>query len=274
VLAEGQSLVQTDLAGTLTQIRVAGVGDMYQGAVARRIADASASIGGPVSVADLRGALPTRPPPVIVPDRNDQVAFLPLPADGGIAAAAAFRALQANGSDFQAAAVRGLSAAATARAGGATAEQILASNSQPAPSLPPLPASTSFATLDKDGNAVVCALTMDNLFGTGRVLQGLGFLAAASPAAVPPPLLAAGLAWNDHIHAFRAEAAGSGQAGAPMAVAVGLLNALRSGQAMATPVPDPGRANVIVCDGYLPGEKDTCRWATDPREPGLALGGS
>ena len=51
--------------------------------------------------------------------------------------------------------------------------------------LPPLPASTSFVTLDKDGNAVACTLSMDNLFGTGRVLPGLGVLLAASPAAVP-----------------------------------------------------------------------------------------
>jgi gamma-glutamyltranspeptidase/glutathione hydrolase len=231
-------------------------------------------VGGPVSVDDLRGALPRLQPPLFLTDRNDRVAFLPPPADGGLAAAAAFRALQANGSDFAGAAAQGLAAAARWRAGGgATAEQILASSSLPPAGLPSLPASTSFAALDKDGNAVACAVTMDNLFGTGRILPGLGFLAAASPATFPPPLLAAGLAWNEHIHAFKAEAAGSGQAGAPMAVAVGLMNALRSGRAMGVPVPDPGRANVIVCDQYLPGDSNTCRWATDPRQPGLALGG-
>jgi gamma-glutamyltranspeptidase/glutathione hydrolase len=273
-LAEGQTLIQPDLAATLTQIRVAGVGDMYQGALARRIADASPSIGGPMTLADLRGALPKLAPPLTVPDRNDEVAFLPPPADGGLAAAAAFRALQANGSDFPGAAMRALAAAARYRAGGATPEQVLAARDLPPAGLPPLPASTSFVTLDKDGNAVACDVTMNNLFGTGRILPGLGFLVAASPASVPPPLLAAGLAWNDHIHAFRAEAAGSGQAGAPMAVAVGLLNALRSGRALSAPVPDPGRANVIVCDGYLPGDQSTCNWASDPRESGLALGGS
>jgi gamma-glutamyltranspeptidase/glutathione hydrolase len=274
VLAEGQTLLQPDLAGVLTQIRVAGVGDMYQGALAKRIADASVSIGGPITIADLRAALPKLVPPLVVADRNDQVAFLPPPADGGLAAEAAFQALQANGADFGNATAQALAAAARWRQGGATAEQILAASSAPPPALPPLPASTTFATLDKDGNAVVCAVTMDNLFGTGRILPGLGFLAAASPASVAPPLLAAGLAWNAHINAFRAEAAGSGQAGAPIAVAVGLLNALRSGQPMMSPVPDPGRANVITCSEYLPGDKNTCHWATDPREPGLALGGN
>jgi gamma-glutamyltranspeptidase/glutathione hydrolase len=127
-------------------------------------------------------------------------------------------------------------------------------------------------TMDRTGSAVACALTLDNLFGTGRILPGLGFLAAASPATVPRPLLAAGLVWNDRDKAFRAAAAGSGQAGAPLAVAAALINTLRTGQPMSVPVPDPGRANVIACAKYLPGESSQCGWANDPRESGLAVG--
>ena len=41
---------------------------------------------------------------------------------------------------------------------------------------------------------------------------------------------------------------------------------------MPVPVPDPGRANVIACGRYLPGENSECGWAIDPREFGLALG--
>ena len=126
--------------------------------------------------------------------------------------------------------------------------------------------------MDRSANAVACALTMDNLFGTGRIMPGLGILAAASPAAVPPPLLSAGLVWNDNIKAFRAAAGGSGQAGAPLAVAVALINTLRTDRPMSAPVPDPGRANVIACGRYLPGENSECGWANDPREAGLAVG--
>jgi gamma-glutamyltranspeptidase/glutathione hydrolase len=104
------------------------------------------------------------------------------------------------------------------------------------------------------------------------MLPGLGFLAAASPAAVPPPLLSAGLVWNDHIKAFRAAASGSGQAGAPLAVALGLLDTLKTNKPMSVPVPDPGRANVIACGRYLPGENSECGWANDPRESGFAMG--
>ena len=57
-----------------------------------------------------------------------------------------------------------------------------------------------------------------------------------------------------------------------MAVAVGMTNALRTGQPMWAAVPDPGRANVISCASYLPGVNGSCAWAVDPREAGLAAG--
>lgn len=273
-LTEGQTLLQPALAATLTEMRVEGVGDLYTGGLARRVEQASPLAGGPISLADLRGALPQLAPALVQPDRRDKVAFLPPPADGGLAAAAAFVALQRDPSAVGAAAARALAAAERWREGGVTAESVLATPNLPEAGMPPLPASTSFVTLDKDGDAVACSLSMDNLFGTGRVLPGLGFLLAASPAVVPPPLFAAAIAWNDNIHAFRAAVAGSGQAGAPVAVAVGMLNALRTNRPMSVPVPDPGRANVIECNSYLPDENGSCAWATDPRDPGLAVGGS
>jgi gamma-glutamyltranspeptidase/glutathione hydrolase len=272
-LTEGQSMVQPELAGTLSQIRISGVGDLYQGALARRIEDSSRQAGGPLSVADLRGALPVLSGALVAPYRNDKVAFLPPPADGGLAAAAAFTVLSRDPNDYGGAAARGLATAARWRAGGISAEAVLKADDLPQSGLPALPASTSFGALDFSGNAVICAVTMDNLFGTGRALPGLGFLLAASPASVPVPLLSAGMAWSDTDHAFRAAVGGSGQAGAPVAVAAGLLNALRTGQPMSVPVPDPGRANVLACARYLPGRSESCAFATDPREAGLASGG-
>ncbi len=271
-LTEGQPLRQPDLSGTIAQLRVVGVGDMYQGALARRIADASVEIGGPIQLSDLRGALPKLAQPLVRSYGNDRVAFLPPPADGGLAAEAAFNVLASNSGDIAGAAARSLSVAATYRAGGITPAAVLAAKDLPLVGATPVPASTSFVTMDRSGNAVACALTMDNLFGTGRIMPGLGFLAAASPAAVPLPLLSAGLIWNDNLKAFRAAAGGSGQAGAPLAVALALINTLKTKQPMSTLVPDPGRANVIACGRYLPGENSECGWANDPRESGLAVG--
>jgi gamma-glutamyltranspeptidase/glutathione hydrolase len=271
-LAEGQILRQPDLAGTLAQIRTAGVGDLYQGALARRVESASVQIGGPIQLSDLRGALPRLAAPLIRDFRRDKVAFLPPPADGGLAAEAAFDVLASNPDNLGVAEARSLAVAARYRLGGATPEAVLAAPDLPAGGPTLFPASTSFVTVDRVGNAVACALTLDNLFGTGRILPGLGFLAAASPAAVPPPLLSAGLVWSGREKAFRAAAGGSGQAGAPLAVAAALINTLRTGRPMSVPVPDPGRANVIACAKYLPGETSQCGWANDPRESGLAVG--
>jgi gamma-glutamyltranspeptidase/glutathione hydrolase len=271
-LTEGQILRQPDLGGTLTQLRVSGVGDMYQGALAQRIARASTDAGGPIALTDLRAALPKLAPPLVRPFQADKVAFLPPPADGGLAAEAAFDVLADSPNDVAGAIAHYLAVVSRYRAGGITPAEALAAKDLPAAGASPFPASTSFVTMDRSGNAVACALTMDNLFGTGRILPGLGFLAAASPGAVPPPLLSAGLVWNDSIKAFRAAVGGSGQEGAPLAVALALINTLKTNQPMSVPVPDPGRANVIACGRYLPGENSECRWANDPRESGLAMG--
>jgi len=271
-LNEGEVLIQPALGATLAQLKFSGVGDLYQGAMAHRLVQASQVAGGPIRLADLRGALAKMAAPLIQTYGSDKLAFLPPPADGGLAAAAAYQVLARDPTNLAGASARALGAAVRWRQGGVTADSILATADLPQAGLPALPASTSFATLDRNGNAVVCAVTMNNLFGTGRMLPGLGFIPAASPNAVPAPLLSAGLAWSETRHAFHAEVGGSGQNGAPIAVAAGLLNALRTGKPMSTEVPDPGRANAIVCADYLPGREKSCGWATDPRGSGLAVG--
>jgi gamma-glutamyltranspeptidase / glutathione hydrolase len=270
-LVTGQAMVQPDLAAFLAQLRVAGVGDMYQGALARRIAQVSPMAGVPIGLRDLWTALPSAVAPEVVPFGADEVAFPP--NEGGIGAAAAFRALVSQPADFQGAYARSLAAAQRWGEGGVTAGQVVNGALPPPASTPLYPATTTFGTLDSQGNAVICGLTMNNLFGTGRMVPGLGFLAAASPDSVPRPLLAVALAWSRREQAFRAEAGGSGQAGASLAAAVAMANALRYHQPMPAQVPEPGRANVIACSDYLPGSSDTCAAVTDPRGDGLALGG-
>jgi gamma-glutamyltranspeptidase/glutathione hydrolase len=278
-LPEGTTLVQPDLSATLAQIRIAGVGDLYQGALGRRLVQAAAAAGGTMSLADLREALPQAVPALTEPAGHDDVAaFLPPPPDGGpgldggLADAAAFRVLRANPAALDQANARALGVATRWRQGGIDAASLLA-GPVPPPALPALPASTSFAALDRKGNAVACAVSMDNLFGTGRIAPGTGVLLAASPAATPAPLLSAALIYNPNLKSFRAAIGASGQEGAPLAAAIGLVQA--TGAAIRpTPqaAPDPGRLNIIACPGYLPGDQNSCRWATDPRGAGLAIG--
>ncbi len=262
-LAEGGMLRQPDLAASLAKLRTAGVGDLYQGLLAQTLAAAATDAGGGLSAADFRTALPRVAAPIETQAGNDRVAVLPQPGEGGIATLAAFRALRRNPRDPAQAQASAVAAAAQARGAGA---------------LPPLPASTTFAALDRNGRAVVCALTMNNLFGTGRIAPGTGVLLAASPAVRPPPLLALALAYNPNLHAFRAASGGSGQEAAPLAAAFAMIEALDDRAARPTPLPvpppEPGRANVIQCDQYLPDSDQSCGWATDPRGAGLAIGSS
>ena len=272
-LAEGARLIQPDLASTLLQLSRGGVGDLYQGLLAQRLVEASAEAGGPISQADLRAAVPALVNPIVVKAGADQVAFLPPPADGGLGAASAFLSLAHQGTVNQDLANLSIATVATWRAKGGDPLRLLEQGGASGV-LPALPASTSFAVVDRHGEAVACALTMENLFGTGRIAPGLGIVMGASPSIKPAALLTAAIAWNSSRDAFRAAVGASGQNGAALAGAIGLGQALAGDLPPHVPVPDPGRANAIGCPGYLPGNEDTCRFASDVRGAGLSAGGS
>ena len=270
-LVEGDTLVQPDLAGTIGQLRVAGVGDLYQGGLARRLAESSQRAGGGITTTALRAAVPHfEKAPRLALGGGDFAAFLP--TDGGVAAGAALRALAR---DPALAASRATGMAASWRRGGfgGNAQAALDATDVPPGSLPPLPASTGFMAMDREGNAVACVVSMNNLFGTGRVAPQTGVLLAAAPNVVPPPLLSAALVFATRTRmAFKGAFTGTGQEGAPMAVAVALQQSMAARTALPNPVPEPGRANAMLCPAELPGAPAQCSWATDPRGHGLAAG--
>ena len=271
-VAEGGAVVQPALATTLAHLRLSGVGDMYLGELARRLVIASRDAGGPISTAALRRSMPGLARPLLLPAGADQVAFLPPPADGGLGAAAAFAMLQSQPGDVAAASARAAAVVAAWRAAGGKGDPmaLLRSASTSGAGLPALPASTSLVVIDPSGMAVGCAMTMDNLFGTGRIAPGTGILLAASPAAAPPPLLAAAIAWSP-ADGLRAVAASSGQQGAALATAQAIDAALRHADPA---IAEPGRADLISCPAGLPGAPGSCRWRADPRGGGAALGGT
>jgi gamma-glutamyltranspeptidase/glutathione hydrolase len=240
----GDRVTQTDLGSTLSILRTAGVGDMYQGGLARRLEEASRPAGGGLTAGELRAAIPRVVPPLQQRVGVDLASFPPV--EGGPATASAFETLMAGGAP-------------------------------PSPSPGNFPASASLVVVDREGMAVSCAFTMNNLFGTGRVAPGTGMLLAAAPGIgqiVPPPL-AAGLVHNANQRVFRAASAGSGQAMAPLAAAIPLAGMMRGRDAAASLVgiPEPGRGSAVNCARYLPGPVEACTAATDPRGGGLAIGG-
>lgn len=245
-LAEGDQMTQPELANTLGTIRGQGPGDLYQGALGRRIADASAAAGGTLTIEELRAAVPQMTRVAGVRAGNDLAFAAPDPA--GAAAIEAWRTGQPAGAD---------------RPGS-------------------YGASTGYLVFDRDGNAVACSLTMNNLFGTGRMVPGTGLLLAAAPTGrvVPPPLPAVIVA-NERVKAVRFVGAASGGGAAPAALAAVMQFAINNNQRAVDAVAAPrtafaqgeGRVSVLTCPRYFRANFDACGWAADPRGSGLATGG-
>ena len=274
----GDPLVQTDLAATLAQMRVSGIGDMHQGQLARRLVAESPRAGGAITMEELKVAIPYIGVPLVLPARSgDQIAFLPPPADGGLAAANSFEAMRA-GQSLQQAEARGLGAVALwRRQGGDPRGYAQLANPGPG-ALGTLPATSALMVFDRSGIAVSCAFTMNNLFGTGRIVPGMGVLLASASGIghVPPPLLAAAIAYNPNIRGFRAGFAASGQQDAPIGVAGPAALLLLRGEipdiALTAGAIGQARTQMASCGRYLPGRPESCEIVSDPRAGGVALG--
>lgn len=269
-LREGARLVQPQLADTLARIREAGIGDMVRGELAHKLAADMPRAGGGLTLTDIQTATPAIAPSWLLPVNATTFLAVPSAAERGAAAtAAAATSLLDSPKDVDAAAQRALAVAAASKQGDPGNAKLLDEKLAPG-KLSGLPASTTFGAIDGDGRAVVCATSLGNLFGTGRMAQGTGILLGVSSARAQPPLLALAIMFERSRGQFLGLAGGSGQEGAPIAAAYGLSAGLQGQGSVQT--PEPGRANVIACPTGLPDEKPQCGWSTDPRGAGLALG--
>lgn len=269
VLAVDDILVQSRLAGALERLRIAGVGDLYTGALAQTFVEGAQAAGGGLVSADLRHDVPVAEPPLTVHANGVDISFLPPPADGGLAMAASYLA-GGRGGERVAAAWRARQTGKGSSVSVADAQALLNSGSLSAGgALPALPASTSFVVTDRQGETVACALSMNNLFGTGRIAGSTGIVLGASPAQRPQPLLAAAIAHHG-TEQFRAAAAAAGQNVAADTAAIALQAAVAGVRPQVT--NGNGRANFVSCPGGLPSGAGRCFGWTDPRGSGLAVG--
>lgn len=291
-IAEGRSLRQPALAGTLTRLRLAGPGDFHDGRLARAFAQAVTEAGGTLDTGDLRRYRPRWRGTVALPFESHELHTTP---DGAGAAVAAIRRRASAGYGDTAEAARlSLLADAAAEAAGGTPGAVPA---------------TSFVAADRQGMAVVCGLTTGGLFGAGRRAPGTGIVLAAPPER-PFPFAPALLVNRINGQLFLAAGAGGGEA-APSALAATLLELLDAGRplraALAAPrvhaggaagrtvaesavgaaarralearghrlvdAPALGRVNAIHCPGGLPRNPGTCRIESDRRGFGAAAGG-
>ncbi len=100
---------------------------------------------------------------------------------------------------------------------------------QPVPvERPENPAATTFVVVDRDSSAVACALTMNNLFGTGRVAPGTGIVLATLPGSEGrgPTSLGPMMIVNKNTNEFFLAAASSGGVVAPTAMVTAVARAV------------------------------------------------
>ncbi len=248
--AEGDRLIQLDLANTFAALRTDGITGFYKGDLAKRMVDAAQDAGGTLTLEDLRNYVPKWRKAVEIRYDDQVVNFAPAPAGAGVGgglmwnmlsdqdrfrgavgdkrahllletAKRAFAArqtwLEPTGSDKtdQAFADPKRAAAMMANFDPAAATPASQLDPAPAPSLEN-PAGTGFVIVDLVGLAVACTLTNYNLFGTGRVAPGTGIVLAAAPGQGDRNALSLGpmLARDAEFYSFRFAAAGSGGAAA------------------------------------------------------------
>ena len=212
VIGEGDTLVQVDLAAVLGNLRRRGPGEFYSGQMAQRLITAVNEVGGSLSLDDLRNMRPEWRGTVKMPIGNHILHFAPPPADAGTVEAQLISILTRIRSyeDASVAERPHLLIESFKRAFGdrvrrqnattppidrlaeAHHRRLMASYRPDAQThatqvglptqLPPEnPAATSFVTIDRSGSAVACGLTMNNIFGIGRVARGTGIMMAAIP---------------------------------------------------------------------------------------------
>jgi gamma-glutamyltranspeptidase/glutathione hydrolase len=344
-LHEGEQLRQELLASSITQLRVRGAGDFYNGALGHALADGAQSLGAPLTIEDLRAIRPEFRPAIELPLGDETLYVAPPPAAGGVVLGELVR-MMTDAADFDsvdAAELPHLIAEATKRAfidraswmepygdtaadpaelvGEEHARKLMArydpKQATPMADLgtlarePENPWATGFVTADQDGNVVACNVTMNNLFGAGRMAPGTGILLAPAPnergagyRSLGPAILASD--YNGRV--YFAGAASGGETG-PSAMAQVLLRVVERDETLvdAEAAPrfhhngDPdlvfheadagqaelaalaqrghaletlgviGRVSALWCPKSLQADPDSCEGASDPRGFGLAV---
>lgn len=345
IVREGSILKQPDLSAILGQIVSKGPGDFYGGNTARLLVDSYTRAGGSLSMEDLRSFKPVWREVLRVDADGPSVILPQPPASAGAVFAAMWHMMTVD--DLYADSNEGERShilLETAMRAFADRGRWMLPNGETRWSVPEIldfrrlekdmtgyqstrhtpvgelsrkplagpenPSGTTFLAVDREGNAVVCALSMNNLFGTGRVAPGTGIVMATIPGTdgrgavslVPAMVI------DKRSNRFLFAGAANGGVAAPTALMNVLARAylaesslrdsvnarrvhhggapdvsyvesgldpeitahLRKAGHAVTEVPAIGRVNAFLCFGGLPEAPETCDVAHDPRGFGLS----
>ncbi|MHA1567324.1 MAG: gamma-glutamyltransferase [Alphaproteobacteria bacterium] len=255
-LREGDRLRHVELSAMISALRRRGPGDFYGGQLGQQYVDAVASIGGELTLADLRDARPHLLASLQVPMGANIMHFLPPPVSSGTAAAEIWAALDAGElyDDAPAAARDHLLAEASRRVYDARRQWMAADGSsksldptqllaagrlqslwrgyshtgrdEVAPASAALPQSggAMILVVDRDAQAVACSFTMNRPFGQRLVAPGTGIVLAAPPNPLEPAAISAMLLVNPNTRNVYFGAAAAGNAAASAIVKVALAS--------------------------------------------------
>lgn len=344
-LGEGDMLRQDDLSAALAAIRLRGPAEFHGGQFGRGFVRAAAQVGAGITEDEIRNVLPAWRPTVLVRHDGLTVHFPPPPAVAGVMEAQLFAMLAPRWGRVSADERPHLFAEAGLRASwdrerwlapdlsttvpigdlvGAARLDAMMQTYRPDRRMPPdslqpglrqRPAaapSASFVAVDRDGGAVSCEVTLNDMFGMARVAPGSGIVLAAAPdgAARGPHGLGMMIAVRSRAGRLMFAGAATGGAaassalvdvalrtlvgerpldesidsarlhysGVPDAIAVeeggaGRLPGLTQRGYALTPVPSLGRVNAIYCPDGLVTRPQGCQFRADRRGFGLAARG-
>jgi len=346
LLSEGWMLTQLDLSAILSVLSSKGPGDFYNGKTSVHLIDAIERAGGSLELADLREYRPYWEDTLQVPVGDHTMHFPLPPASAGVVAASILDVLANQDLYIDADGVVELAHAMSETAMFAFADRArwmldsgetrwskdeLLDMSRMKPDLEKFsfkahipaaslssrpvkrsedPSGTSFVAVDNNGGAVACSLTMNNLFGTGRIAPGTGIVLATIPDenSRGPISLVPMIMDNQNSNKFFWAGASSGGASAPTALLNVATHAILGNRSLSSAMkekrihhsgfPDTtyyedgleqwivdglisrghsaegvasiGRVNAISCFNRLPDHPETCEIVADPRGYGLA----
>lgn len=208
----GDLLVQPEMAATLKRIAASGAREFYEGETAHRLVSETASHGGLLTLADLQGYRAVERTPLSGAYRGLSILTAPLPSSGGIGILQMLGMLEGSGygkagpgaaatihytaevmrryfadrsqylgdSDFVKVPVKGLLDPAYLRERRASINPDQATPSDQINPGKPLgregTETTHYSIVDAAGNAVAVTYTLNNGYGSGVTVPGLGFL--------------------------------------------------------------------------------------------------
>jgi len=168
----GSVVINRELAETLTAIRTLGSPAFSSGPISEKIAAYSLAQGGTITARELAG-YPVGQSYASTIQFGEQSVFLPRPSvgPGAFASTVLDNVQRALGAAHEGSNTEGAVVTATKQALG----------SYGVANLPGDLGATGFATMDANGEAVSCAVTMNGPFGSGHTAQGTGVTLAKAP---------------------------------------------------------------------------------------------